>query len=48
VTNTLVSLADSRAHEVLNCEAARSSLDSKCVYPDGQIGEPDSSLLSLL
>lgn len=46
--SSLVSLANSRAHEVLNCEGARSSLDSKCVYPDGQIGEPYSSLLSLL
>ncbi|KAM5332421.1 uncharacterized protein AAES06_006151 [Glossophaga mutica] len=37
-----------RAHEVLNCEGARSSLYSKRVCPDGQIEEPDSSLLSLL
>lgn len=48
VISSLVSLANSRAHRVLNCEGARSSLDSKCFYPDGQIGEPGSSLLSLL
>lgn len=48
VISSLVSLANSRAHTVLNCEGARSSLDSKCFYPDGQIGEPGSSLLSLL